>query len=526
MVHTYTPTYYTSLHDSITSICKNILPFSFKKRRIPAIEAAEQRLSKQQSDNLKWQQESFHQILNLMGLRKEGILPEAEVSAFKTHLLETLIASPIDHESSLILRDKLIFLQELFYANCITEDEYHSSKRPLLQRLAVQGAEIEASDVIVGAQKKTSNEEWSVIDLKEDKNLLNPEILMSKNKLKEGSSIKKLKGAVSVLGFVSPDKNGKSEVKNVNNAVKNNNIRPMDKNILYQSTENPFWNSGLNEKESESKSILMMESSPAPSKVEKQSGSEKGKRKPFKTLFQRDQKECETIDFEEKEKVKSVKRTWGFDGFKKWKKNESADETVPLSLSEKSDGEIYTGQLVEKPIGEGPDTKQMKRKLHPNGAPTDFFVDKVLGDNNIKKELSSIQTELSAKNPNAHLSDDQIEAISTRLSVDHADLKKFFPKSRCDRHGDVVLDVVKKEFKDHVGEMGNSSIIAKEKNNSKRWTTFDDEENSHPNLFASPPENHSYSFMKQASFSASKNARSSMNSSIDKGFKYNPFFDM
>lgn len=106
MVYTYTPTYYTSLQDSITSICKTILPFSFKKRRHPAI-----RLSKQQSDNLKWQQDSFHQILNLMGLCKEGIVPANEVSAFRSHLLETLIASPPDHEPPLILRDKLIFLQ-------------------------------------------------------------------------------------------------------------------------------------------------------------------------------------------------------------------------------------------------------------------------------------------------------------------------------------------------------------------------------------------------------------------------------
>ncbi|KAL0345522.1 UNVERIFIED_CONTAM: hypothetical protein Sradi_4383500 [Sesamum radiatum] len=111
MVYTYTPTYYSSLHDSITSICKTILPFSFRKRRIPAIAAAEQRLSKQQSDNLKWQQDSFHKILNLIGLCREGIVPEMEVSAFRTHLLETLIASPVDHEPPAVLRDKLIFLQ-------------------------------------------------------------------------------------------------------------------------------------------------------------------------------------------------------------------------------------------------------------------------------------------------------------------------------------------------------------------------------------------------------------------------------
>lgn len=49
----------------------------------------------------------------------------------------------------------------------------------------------------------------------------------------------------------------------------------------------------------------------------------------------------------------------------------------------------------------------------------------------------------------------------------------------------MVLDVVKKEFKSHVEEMENMRSVAREKHgsNSKRWTTFDDDENIHPNLF-------------------------------------------
>ena len=48
-----------------------------------------------------------------------------------------------------------------------------------------------------------------------------------------------------------------------------------------------------------------------------------------------------------------------------------------------------------------------------------------------------------------------------------------------------MLDVVKKEFKEHVGEMENMRNIAREKHgNSRRWTTFDGDENMHPNLFA------------------------------------------
>lgn len=49
----------------------------------------------------------------------------------------------------------------------------------------------------------------------------------------------------------------------------------------------------------------------------------------------------------------------------------------------------------------------------------------------------------------------------------------------------MVLDVVKKEFKNHVGEMENMRNVAREKHgsNSRRWTTSEDDENIHPNLF-------------------------------------------
>ena len=72
-----------------------------------------------------------------------------------------------------------------------------------------------------------------------------------------------------------------------------------------------------------------------------------------------------------------------------------------------------------------------------------------------------------------------------------------------------MLDVVKKEFKDHVGEMENMRNAAREKHssNSKRWTTFEDDENCHPNLFSHNNDN-----------PFSSNANSS------KGFQNNPFF--
>lgn len=507
MVYTYTPAYYSSLQDSITSICKNILPFSFKKRR--GLPAAEQKLSKLQSDNLKWQQNSFHQILNLMGLLKEGMVSETEVSAFRSHMLDTLIASPADQEQAAILRDKLLFLQELFYSKCISEDEYHSSKRPLLQRLAVQGAEIEARDVIVSKPKENSEEEWSVIDLRDEKSLLSKETSNSKNKSKHGSAMKQIKGAASVFGFGSSSKQGK------NNKDEKGGVDSLPSSVSANKTErglfkeNPFWNS--NPKESDKQSIFMSESLPLES-MKKTGGDsiEKVKKKPFRTLFQREQREGhgggEHIGpVPEEKEAKSAKKQWGFDGIKKWKKNNLEDETSPLPLNERSDSEAFYGscRLVSSPIGEGPDTKQIKRKLHSDGSSSDFFIDKVLGDN-IKKELSRIQTELNTTNPNLQFSNDQIEAISTRLPVDNADLKKFFPKSWCDRYGEVVLDVVKKEFKDHVGEMENMRNATREKrhssNSSTKWTTFEDDENCHPNLFVSQ-ENSSFP-VKQQKFSS------------------------
>ncbi|XP_030473110.2 uncharacterized protein LOC115690787 [Syzygium oleosum] len=506
MPQSYTPAYYSTLHDSITSLCKTILPFSFKKRRLPS---AEHKLQQMQSDNLKWQQDSFHQMLNLMGLHKEGILGESEVSAFRSHLLETLIAAPACHEHPTILRDKLLFLQELLYAKCITVDEYHSSKRPLLQRLAVQGAEIDARDVILAGPKDTkenSDEEWSVIDLKDENSTLNKENLQSKSKLKQNSTMKHIKGAVSALSFGSSYKPSKSKAEISIFDTFSQNLSSSNFDMTSSNNEKPFWDGRLKEKETETQSILMAESLPQES-LKESGASSKQKRKPFRTIFQKEQREGHGGDNNngpesEERSSKSAKKQWGFEGLKKWKKHDSDDETAPLSLNERSYSEAYAC------IGEGPDTKQIKRKLLSDGSPSDFFIDKVLGDK-IKKELSRIQTELGTTNPKMKFSDEQIEAISTKLPVDKADLKKFFPRSWCDQYGDMVLDVVKKEFKDHVGEMEKLRNAARERHNhSARWTTFDDDENCHPNLFAA---NKDYSLPQKQPFDSSC-------------FEENPFF--
>ncbi|GJZ38734.1 putative reverse transcriptase domain-containing protein [Tanacetum coccineum] len=59
---------------------------------------------------------------------------------------------------------KVIFVtqMELLYVNCISEEEYHASKTPLLQRLTVQGAKIDLKDVVIaGPKHKDTNNECS-----------------------------------------------------------------------------------------------------------------------------------------------------------------------------------------------------------------------------------------------------------------------------------------------------------------------------------------------------------------------------
>jgi hypothetical protein len=272
----------------------------------------------------------------------------------------------------------VIFFQELLYAKCISSEDYHASKRPLLQRLAVQGAEIEAKDVIVAGPrdpKENAEEEWSVIDLKDEKCLLNKENSNSKKKSKHGSAVKQIKGAASVFGFHRPGKN--KEEKSIFDTESKFSSNASAKNEMGYSGENPFWDSHLKHKESEKSSILMPESLPL----------ESTKRKPFRTLFQREQREGhggggdgdQNGPGSAERGSKSAKKQWGFDGFKKWKRSDSDDETAPLHLNERSDSEAYleSGRLVASPIGEGPDTKLIKRKLHSAGSPSDFFIDKV-----------------------------------------------------------------------------------------------------------------------------------------------------
>lgn len=183
-----------------------------------------------------------------------------------------------------------------------------------------QGGNFEDKDVITAGSKDTnqnSEEEWSVIDLKDDECLMNKE--KSNTKKKSKKTWKQIKGATSVFSF------GKNS---------------MEKSIFYSPSLN----------------IHSAHSQVLPSLQSKENNpllnsSEKCKRKPFRMLLQR-----------EKNK----------EGFTKWNRSEIDDEIAPLSLNEKSDSESY---LASYQLGEGSEIKLTKNKLHFERSPSEFCLD-------------------------------------------------------------------------------------------------------------------------------------------------------
>lgn len=204
--------------------------------------------------------------------------------------------------------------------------------------------------------------------------------------------MKQIKGVASVLSFATPPHKNvikKREEQSISAHSGRNELG------LGLSRENPFWNIQLKENESETGSILMPESIPVEVVEKEKGGADKAKKIVFRTLFQREGGKnnapapvpVPVPEFEEKVS-KSGKKQWGFEGLKKWRKSNWEDETTPLPLStERSDAEPYLSpcELVASPIGEGPDTKLIKRKLHSNGSSSDFFIDKVCLDSSFSQ---------------------------------------------------------------------------------------------------------------------------------------------
>ncbi|KAG6539961.1 hypothetical protein Mapa_018662 [Marchantia paleacea] len=107
--------------------------------------------------------------------------------------------------------------------------------------------------------------------------------------------------------------------------------------------------------------------------------------------------------------------------------------------------------------GQGPDIKKLKKKVAVRAAPTNFFIDQLSSSSygkvvtrgiprrcwaTISRLNSRIRAELARTNPvEQAFTNDQIDAIATRLPVDKTELMRFFPKSWCDRYGDIVLEV-------------------------------------------------------------------------------------
>ncbi|OEL25550.1 hypothetical protein BAE44_0013432 [Dichanthelium oligosanthes] len=479
MGYTYTPTYYSGLQDTIASLCKSILPSFRVGRRLTADQAAARRHAEQ----LKWQQESFHRILHLAALHREGIVPASDVAAFRGPMLAGLVAPPPPQhpEQPAVLRDKLLFLQELLYAKCISAAEYNASKAPLVERLAALGVVVDCPDAEVSA------EEWSDIDLRDPPP---PASAAASDKPKHKA-------------FITPWKSRSKKEQDASSAPRPP-LAPVDQN------------NGKNA------SVLMAESSP--SETVPSAKADKGKRRHLAAMFNSGGNCCENKNpageegIDEKETVKGKKKSsWGFDGLKKWKKSgctsgEAAATVEPpeRSLPRSSHSEC---RLEASPMAaSGPDAKRAKTKLHTatgDDSASELLHDKVLVENT-KKELSRIQAELSSTNRNLNFSDQQIEAISTKLPVDKSDLKPFFPMAWCDQHGDGVITAAKKGFKEHVEEMEKQRDI----NDNEGWATFEDidlDENFNPRVF-----------VQHQSDSEVKGSK--VNESLTSSFT-NPFYD-
>ncbi|GLJ43260.1 hypothetical protein SUGI_0898210 [Cryptomeria japonica] len=548
------PLSYKSLQENISSMYKNMHTFSFRKIED---ETPEQRLAHQQSENLKWQQDMFHRILNKIGLHKEGIVSEEEVDATRSDLLYALIASPAEGEWPAITRDKLLFLQELFYANCISEEDYNFSKRPLLLRLAVQGAEIDSRDVLLSSDLipctlnniitepdkqqvlpesvNRQETEWSVVELKEDQSMFKNFPARRTGDCSEEKYSMKQEIIMPCLGL-TPYKGAESKEKLPSIIVpksldfrtatvkdccpaRNPPSLPMQKDykgmaICIKPTEsfknNPFWHVAGSldtpvqpfNKESLNKQSVkssLLENTMASWAGHKRGTTRAKVKKAFNQLLLKvhkdHSKESQTeasysshisdsdSDSEtDEQQLKFGNKSWGLDLFKSSKKNKNEEDTDHLPLNvEMSEESLSPSKLILRPIGQGPNTKKIKRKIHSDGAATDFFVDKVLGEN-IKMELSRILAEMGTTNPNPNFTDEQIESIATQLPVDKNELKKFFPTSWCERYGDVVLDVVRKEFKHHIREMENLRRTAQERRSkaAKRWSLKDHDMNCSP----------------------------------------------
>ncbi|CAM6055720.1 unnamed protein product, partial [Sphagnum tenellum] len=431
----------------------------------------ENRRARQQADNLVWQQEAFHKILKLQGLLKEGLICKAELQLCRKEILQVVAAVHPDGEWANFTRDKLLFLQDLLREGCISEAEYHATKQPILSRLAEQGAELDSQDfvMLVSPPPPSGTVGHDAPDCRASliaalEAAATASQKSSNTNTEEYSPIRKMGPPDSTTTRKTPIK----QVLEAMSRIKNNKA-----NWCVRLAPFSFYaHVPVIDQDDDEEAMY------AASPVKKLSASPSlGHRRMGDMLS----------GLVRKLQGESVLPNEAYSPLNTEEESPQLDEDGKIPQT----GVLDTRVLREGSNGQGPDTVKLKKKVDTRGPPTNFFIDKVLGDN-IKAELTRIRAEMSESSPGQTFTNEQIEAIATRLPVDKVELQRFFPKSWCDRYGDVVLEVVHKEFKDHVGEMENqrkagklkraASKAAKEKELAAFTKNENDENSGHPNI--------------------------------------------
>jgi len=250
-------------------------------------------------------------------------------------MLAALVAPPQHPEQPAVLRDKLLFLQELLYAKCVSAAEYNASKAPLVQRLAAFGVVVDCPDAEVSA------EEWSEIDLRDPPPP--PATAAASDKPKHKA-------------FITPWKSRSKKDQDVNSSASRPPLAPVDANNA---------------------SVLMAESSP--SEAVPSGKAEKGKRRHLAGMFHSGGNGTENKEpageegVDEKETVKGKKKSsWGFDGIKKWKKAGACNSGEAAATGEQPQrapprSSYSECQLEASPMAaSSPDAKRAKTRLHSN----------------------------------------------------------------------------------------------------------------------------------------------------------------
>lgn len=480
----------------------------------------------QQADNLVWQQEAFHKVLKLQALLKEGLISEAELQTCRKDILAVVAAVHQDGEWANFTRDKLLFLQDLLREGCISESEYHATKQPILSRLAEQGAELDSQDFVMlvsplpqrgsighdapdcratvvttGVETATEKSSSSTTTTDHAQNY-SPISRKKKMAAADASTTTTRKTPIKqVLEAMSRIKNNRANWGAETGPLREAPIPPLGRWILKKESlneavgrkvvdANVAVTTDLDEDEEVLFASPVRKLSASPGLVHRKKG---GMLSGLVRKLHGGESDVSSEAYSPLNMEEETPEDGGKDG------------KLPQS------GLIDAGVLKEGNNGQGPpDIVKYKKKVNAKGSPTNFFIDKVVGDN-IKTELTRIRTEMSETSPGQTFTNEQIEAIATRLPVDKVELQWFFPKSWCDRYGDVVLEVVHKEFRAHVGEMENlrkagrlkraASKATKEKEMTAAFAKTENDENSgHPNisnvLLQSPK--HGAAFVKRA----------------------------